>query len=96
MSLDWDEIAHSVASGVNALAPIAASFVPGAAPAILIVEKIISGLIAAEPAAIALVKQIQSGEVPTQTQLAQYYTQYQSDDDALKADIEAHLAAIKS
>lgn len=94
MSLDWDEIAQAVAQGVSILAPFAETLVPAAAPAISIVEKIIAGTIAAEPTAVALVKQIQSGEVPSQTQLAQYYANYQADDDALKADIDAHLAAL--
>lgn len=97
MSLDWDEIAQAVAKGVSILAPLAPfaeTLVPAAAPAISIVEKIIAGAIAAEPTAVALVKQIQSGEVPSQTQLAQYYANYQADDDALKADIEAHLTAL--
>lgn len=94
MSLDWDLITKEVAQGVNLLAPFAASLVPGAAPAIKIIEAIISGAAAAEPVAVALVKQIQAGSPPTPDQLKSYYAAYQADDNALKADIEAHLAAL--
>lgn len=96
MSLDWSAIANGVSTGVSLLAPFAETLVPEAAPAIGIIEKIIAGAVAAEPTAVALVQQIQSGQVPTQTQLAQYYATYQADDDALKADIDAHLAALKT
>lgn len=94
MTFDWEAISTDVAVGVSILAPFAETLVPEAAPAIAIVNKVIQGAMAAEPTALALVKQIQSGTPPTQTQLAQYYAAYQADDNALKADIEAHLAAL--
>lgn len=95
MTLNWESIAQKVAEGVNVLAPIAESLAPEAAPAIAILDKIIQGAMAAEPTAVALVQQIQSGAVPTQTQLAQFYANYQTDDDALKADIDEHLSTLK-
>ena len=94
MTLNWDTIAQDVAAGVNAIAPFAETLAPETAPAIAIINKIIAGAIAAEPTAVALVQQIQSGTVPTQTQLAQYYANYQADDDALNADIKEHLAGL--
>lgn len=94
MTFDWQAISTDVAAGVNILAPFAETLVPEAAPAIAIINKIIQGAMAAEPTALALVQQIQSGTPPSQTQLAQYYAAYQADDNALKADIEAHLAVL--
>lgn len=93
--MNWTAISQEVANGVNLIAPFASALAPEAAPAILIINRIIQGAVAAEPAAVALVQQIQSGTIPTQTQLAQYYAQYQADDDALKADIDAHLTALR-
>lgn len=95
MALNWETIAQKVAEGVNALAPIAETLVPEAAATIAIVNKIIQGAMAAEPTAVALVQQIQSGGVPTADQLAQFYANYQTDDDTLKADIDEHLSTLK-
>lgn len=94
MTIDWNEISADVSAGINLLAPFAETLAPEAAPAISIINKIIQGAMAAEPVALALVDQIKSGTPPTQTQLSQYYANYQADDDALKADIEAHLATL--
>lgn len=96
MTLNWTTISNYVTEGVTILAPIAEAAVPEAAAGIAIADKIIAGLIAAEPTAVALVEQIQAGTPPTQTQMSEYYANYQADDDALNADIAAHLAALKT
>lgn len=95
MTFDWDQIAATVNSLVAVGAPIAEALAPEAAPAIEIGATILKGIAAAEPAAKALAAQIQSGTPITADQLAQYYSTYQKDDDALAADIAAHLAAPK-
>ena len=94
MSIDWEALAQKVSEGVTILAPLAEGMVPGLAPAITIASKIIQGGIAAEPTAVALIQQIQAGTPPTQDQLKSYYANYQTDDDALNADIQEHLAAL--
>lgn len=94
MTFNWDTIAQDVVQGVSILAPIAETAVPEAAPALAIITKILQGAVAAEPVAVALVQQIQSGAIPTQTQLAQFYANYKTDDDALNLDIATHLNAL--
>lgn len=96
MSFDWNKIADGVVKGVDVLAPVIAAAMPEAAAIAAIINKIVDGLAAAEPAAIALYEQIKSGTPPTTTQLAAYYATYQADDDALKVAIQQHLDALNS
>lgn len=96
MSLNWEVIAEKVSEGVAVLAPIVSAAFPEAAVAAGIINKVVQGLMAAEPTAVALVKQIQSGAPATPDQLAQFYSTYTHDDDALKANIDAHIAALKA
>jgi len=91
MSIDWDVVAAKVSEGVSALAPIAETLAPEAAPAISIITKIITGLAAAEPTALAFVRQVQSGTPLTSTQLQQYYESYKTDDDAFKAELDKQI-----
>jgi len=96
MSLDWNKITQKVAEIVSALEPFANVAVgvvaPEVAPALVIGEKIIHGLINAEPTAVALVNQIKSGAEPTPAQLQQFSDNYEASYQKLKADIAAKLA----
>lgn len=88
----FDDIAGTVSQVVTALAPIAEAVVPEAAVAISLGQKIIQGVIAAEPKAVALFEQIKSGTVPTGDQLQQYAADYEAAYQKLNADINAKLA----
>lgn len=85
---DWNAILSAVAQGLTALAPIISAAVPGSAVAIDIAQKIAQGVLAAEPAAIALYNQITSGGTVTPDQLAAYIT----DNDAANAQLQADIA----
>lgn len=91
--MDWNDIAQKVSTFIQDGAPIAEELVPAWAPAIQIGSKLLQGAIAAEPTAVALVKDIQSGTVPTPAQLQTFSAQYEADYQTLHADIAAKIAA---
>lgn len=93
--MNWDQVASEVSSIVSAVAPIASAVLPEEAAAIGIAAAIIKGAAAAEPTAMALINQVNTGMAPTSAQLAAYYASYVADDDALNADIASHLAGAK-
>jgi hypothetical protein len=89
-----DDITKGVTTVVDVLAPVASVAFPQAAVAIAIGSKIIQGVIAAEPTAIALFNQIKGGTPPTPAQLAQFSADYETAYQKLNADIAAKLAAL--
>lgn len=99
MNFDWAKIASGVTDFVKATIPFAVAGAealdPAAKPIIDIGSKIITDLMNAEPAAQALVEQVQSGTPITAAQAATYRARYDTDDDALAADIKEHLDALK-
>lgn len=95
MTINWDAVTNGVAQGVAALTPIIDIAAPEAAPVLDIINTILKGAAAAEPVAVALVTQINSGTPPTPTQLQAVIVAYNTDDDALNADITAHIAALQ-
>ncbi len=92
--MDWKAIEKGVVEVVTALAPIAETALPAAAPAISIGVKILQGVIDAEPTAVALFEQIKSDKPPTADQLQQFAADYESSYQKLDADIKAKLAAV--
>jgi hypothetical protein len=97
----WDDIANGVSAFLNAAAPllpVAEDVVqvafPGAGAALSLGEKILQGVVAAEPSAVALYKQVTSGTPPTPAQLAQYASDYEASYQQLKADIATQIAAL--
>jgi len=91
--MDWTDIANKVVSIITNGAPIVEELVPAWAPAIQVATKILQGAAAAEPTAVALVQSIQSGTVPTPTQIQQFSAAYEADYQLLHADIAKQLAA---
>ena len=87
-TINWDEVATIANDAVKFLGPIAAAAVPGSAAAIAIATQIIQGVVAAEPAAIALYNQITSGTDVTPDQLQAYI----ADNEASYAELQAAIA----
>jgi ribulose kinase len=94
MTVNWDAVANVTGEVVTLLGPIASLAVPGAAEAIALGTKILQGVIASEPAAVALYNQILSGTPPTPAQLQQFEADYQDAYATLHRDIAARLAAL--
>lgn len=97
MNIDWDKVAQGVNTFVTAAAPFVdagiAAFAPEAAVAVSLGEKIITGVMAEEPAAKALYNQISSGTPPTPDQLQELEANYEADYQKTKADIAVQIAA---
>lgn len=93
-NLTWDQIASGVSDVVVTLSPIIAAVAPEAAVGISIGMKIVQGVIAAEPMAVALYEQIMGGTQPTAEQLAEYANSYEVAYQQLNADINEKLAAM--
>jgi len=91
--MNFDQIAQLASKIIAAAAPIAETVAPGEAAAIELGASVLTGLANAEPTAVALVKQIQSGTDATPAQLAEAYANYTKKDDALAASIDAHIKA---
>jgi hypothetical protein len=87
-----DNIVADVTTVVSALAPIAETLDPALAPAIAIGTKIVQGVLATEPTAVALYNQLKAGTPPTAAQLTQFQSAYESAYQKLNADIAAKLA----
>lgn len=94
MDLSWDTIASDVSKVVEALAPVVEVAAPEVSTGISLGVKIIQGVIAAEPVAVALYKQIMDGTQPTATQLADYASQYEEAYQQLNDDINEKLASL--
>jgi Na+/glutamate symporter len=91
---DWTSIAQGAANVATLLAPLVGAAFPGASIAIEMGTKIIQGVIAGEPTAIALYNRIKNGEVPTPAELQQFSDDYEASYQRLKRDIAAKLAAL--
>lgn len=92
--MDFQSILAEIKAGVNVFAPLIEAAVPGAAPAAAVVAKIITGVAAAEPAAVALYNQFTTpGADPTADEVTAF-AGYEGDYQALHADIAAKLAAL--
>lgn len=92
-SINWDDLVVKVTTFVNDGAPVVEELVPAWAPAIQIGTKLLTAAANAEPVAVGIVKQIQSGQAPTPDQLQQFSTQYEAAYQALHADLAAQIAA---
>lgn len=88
-----ENLAEEVVSVVGLLAPVVEAAVPASAAAISIGTKIAQGVLAAEPAAVALYDQIKGGVTPTSAQLAQYASDYEAAYQQLDSDVKAQLNA---
>jgi hypothetical protein len=91
---NWSAIATDAGDVVAALAPLVALAAPGASAAISIGVKIIQGVIAAEPTAVALYNQIQDGTPATAAQLQTFASDYETSYQKLNTDIAVKLAAL--
>lgn len=91
---DWNAIAADVSAFVTAVEPLVGVMAPGASAAIGIGAKIIQGVLAEEPTAMALYDQIVGGTAVTPQQLQQYAADYEASYQKLNADIAAKLAAM--
>lgn len=85
-------IAQAVAEILQALAPFLSSGNTNLPPIIAIAMQIIQGVIALEPAAIALWEQIMGGTPPTPAQLAQFISTNETANAKTDSDIAAALA----
>lgn len=96
--MNWDNIAAQVSNFLNAAAPlvngVVATFAPEASAGLSISEKLLQGVIAAEPTAVALVQQVANGTPLTGAQIAAFEANYETDYQKTKADIAAALAAL--
>lgn len=89
---DFSKVLTEIKAGVAIFAPLIESAVPGAAPAAALVAKIVTGVAAAEPSAVALYQQFTGpGADPTAEELAAFAA-YEGDYQALHDDIAAKLA----
>lgn len=91
---DWTSIAQGTADVAKLLAPLVGAAFPGASVALEIGTKIIQGVIAAEPTALALYNRIKNGAVPTPAELQQFSDDYEASYQRLKRDIAAKIAAL--
>ena len=93
--MNWKTIAANVSSFVQAAEPVIAAAVtiaaPEAAAGVAIGEKIIQGMLAAEPTAMALYNQISGGTPATPEQLQQFEADYEDAYQQTKADIATAL-----
>ncbi len=93
MSSTWEEmVARGVSAMITTVSPVIYVADPAAGAIITLGSKILSGLVAAEPEAVALVNQIMSGTPPTPAQLAAYAASYEAAYQQLNDDIAAKLA----
>lgn len=94
MTNQINNILSVLSTVVSALAPVAEAAAPGAAIAVAIGQKIISGVLAAEPTAVALYKQIMGGTPPTAAELQQFIDDNDAANLKTDADIDAALALL--
>lgn len=96
--MDWSKILSQVSAIVTAAEPIVnagvAAFAPEASAGLSIAEKLLQGVAAGAPTAVALVSQITSGTPLTQAQVQAFEAEYATDYAQTKADITAALAAL--
>lgn len=90
--INWSALPGQVTAFVTGAAPLAEMLAPQWAPAIQIGAKLLTAAAAAEPTAVSLVQDIQSGTTPTPAQLQQFATDYEDAYQALHADIAAKIA----
>ena len=92
--MDWTQIAAVVTKIVSTITPLLDTVAPEAAPALAVAEKIIHGVIVAEPVAVDLYNRMRLGNVPTPEELQKFAADYESAYQKLKADIAAKLTAL--
>lgn len=92
MNISIANIGSVLSTVVGAVAPIVAAVDPSLSIAVSIGQKIVQGLISAEPMAVSLYNQIVAGTPPTAAQLASYSLSYEADYQQLNADINAKMA----
>lgn len=91
---DFNNLASGAATALNALAPFVAGASPAASAGLLIASKIIQGVIAADPVAVSLYDRLTGGGAVTPEELASYMSKYETDYQALHANIQAKFAAL--
>jgi hypothetical protein len=90
---DFAKVLTDLKAGLSLFAPALDAVLPSAAPAVVLLSKIVTGVAEAEPRAVALYQQITSpGPDPTAAELAAFVA-YEADYQALHDDIAAKLAA---
>lgn len=77
---------------VSLVAPIVEVAAPGASAAISVGTKLLQGVLAAEPTAVALFDQIKSGAPVSDADLQKFAADYEDAYQQLDADISARLA----
>lgn len=90
----FDSISSVLSTVLSVLGPIASAALPGAGVAIGIGSKIIAGVLAAEPTAVALFNQIKNGTPATQAQLQQFIDENDAANAKTDADIDAALSLL--
>lgn len=93
MDITLDEAASDASKVLTVLGPLLA-IGPGVSVGLALAMKVAQGLLAAEPVAVALYRQLVDGTEPTATQLAEYAANYEASYTQLNADINAKLAAL--
>lgn len=92
MNLNLKSVSSNLTDILKAVEPFVDVMAPEIGAALHLAEKIGQGVMAAEPSATALYKQITSGTDATPEQLKQYASDYEDAYQELKADIEKRLA----
>lgn len=85
-------IVDEVSMFVSLVAPIIEIAAPGSSAAIGIGSKILQGVLAAEPSAVALYDQIKSGAPVSEDDLHKFAADYEDAYQQLNADIAAQIA----
>lgn len=94
MTNQLPSIIKTLSTVLSVLSPIVQAAAPGAAVAVAIGQKIIAGVLAAEPTAVALYNQIMGGTPPSAAQLQQFIDENDAANMKTDADIDAALALL--
>ena len=82
-------IVSDVTAILDALAPVVDVIDPAIGAALTLVQKIASGVVAAEPTAVGLYASLTSGTPPTEAQLTEYAAAYDAAFAKLNTDLQA-------
>lgn len=87
----WETIVTDVTAIIGAIGPVLDVASPAVGAAITVASKVIAGVAAAEPTAVALYDQITSGTLPTAADLQAFAASYEGAWQKLNADIAVQL-----
>lgn len=91
MTIDWSSVTSIVSQGVNVLAPLVEAADPALGVSVGIISKVVAGVAAAEPSAVALYNRLTSGQPVTPEELKQFASDYEAAYQQLNADINVKL-----